>query len=995
MGTGASGRRWISASVGTALAVASFGVATAVGVRPAAAAVSPPAVRIADAGVVEGRSAGVAVQSAVRLSVALTTPQCIWWRTVDGTAKGATSIAVHDGTRDFQQKSGSVQIAAGGTAATITTTVNFDTAPEATETYSVVIDKTTVPVLGQCVASAAQDPTVWLARTTSRVTVIDAPAATTVNVADSSAIEGDGLKATVKVNVGLSVPLATPECVWFQTMNGPTRHWTTRTATDPEVMHSVQATGASALTTTDGTRDYQTKTGSVLIAAGKTAGAISTVVAADSVFEYNEQYTVRVTKTTVPVAGRCVATAGQDPLVAIGRSDAVVTIVNDDEFDWTTTPAPSCATVTCYVVLDGFDLAGFDFSGAPFAADAAFDASAAGWLADGFGAANANLAGARFVGSALSIVVVGSSLDGADFSGASLHLTAFGASLQRSKFVGTQLTKSLLNESDLTNATLSGAHIERTLIQGVTVTGADFGGATIGGSPSTGPCSYQGLDQDPIGFSGAPAALPTGYRMIGSHLAGPDVRFADETATSTDFSGLDLTNAWIELVDAAPNFGGTTSTRCMVFSSAAVSSAARFANAVLPGSTFRNVSGGGLDFDHANLAGSTFDNVALANANLSGTNLAGVTFTRVSSGGIVGTPSSLPAGWAVRGGYLVGPTAVLRGANLMGLNLAGVNLDGADLVAVRSGSVLGAPTLPSGWRMVNGYLVGSQADLTGANLQSQNLAAMALADTTLANANLTGANLASADLARSNMSGAILTNADLNGANLGDGGIPFSTGANFASATLLNTNLANANVSGARFAGATMQGVRSGGAVGAPASLPLLWSLRSGYFVGPGANLTSANLASVNLAGVVLTGATLTSANLSGAALTSVRSGGVIGTPASLPTNWRMASGYLVGPYADLGGATISEVNLNSAVLTGANLDGAVFISVLLRGADLTKVVARDITIDTVDLRNAFLTGGVFSRAVVNAIQWGGATCPDGFVVPRTSLTASCVGHGF
>jgi hypothetical protein len=58
----------------------------------------------------------------------------------------------------------------------------------------------------------------------------------------------------------------------------------------------------------------------------------------------------------------------------------------------------------------------------------------------------------------------------------------------------------------------------------------------------------------------------------------------------------------------------------------------------------------------------------------------------------------------------------LSGANLHGPDLAGVNLSGALLDHVTSGSITGTPAaLPTEWELVNGYLIGPNANLTKAD----------------------------------------------------------------------------------------------------------------------------------------------------------------------------------------------------------------------------------------------------------------------------------------
>jgi len=74
----------------------------------------------------------------------------------------------------------------------------------------------------------------------------------------------------------------------------------------------------------------------------------------------------------------------------------------------------------------------------------------------------------------------------------------------------------------------------------------------------------------------------------------------------------------------------------------------------------------------------------------------------VFSGGISDTPSALPTGWSLVDGYLIGPGADLANAILANANLAGANLSGADLSdadfsgADVSGATYGNTICPNG-----------------------------------------------------------------------------------------------------------------------------------------------------------------------------------------------------------------------------------------------------------------------------------------------------------
>jgi uncharacterized protein YjbI with pentapeptide repeats len=224
----------------------------------------------------------------------------------------------------------------------------------------------------------------------------------------------------------------------------------------------------------------------------------------------------------------------------------------------------------------------------------------------------------------------------------------------------------------------------------------------------------------------------------------------------------------------------------------------------LTGATLTGATLTGANLSGANLTGATLTGATLTGANLSGANLA-----RVSSGGIIGTPSALPSPWILVIGYLLGPSADLAGAGIVYENLTGADLAGADLEAanlgndnltgvdltnaylvfaslsdstltdanltgtnlmyvsllgVISGGITGAPyALLTGWILVSGYLLGAGANLTGGNLSNDDLAGVNLNTANLTDANLEGANLTGANLSGVNLTGANLTGATLSG----------------------------------------------------------------------------------------------------------------------------------------------------------------------------------------------------------------------------------------
>lgn len=354
------------------------------------------------------------------------------------------------------------------------------------------------------------------------------------------------------------------------------------------------------------------------------------------------------------------------------------------------------------------------------------------------------------------------------------------------------------------------------------------------------------------------------------------------------------------------------------------------------------------DFSGANMAG-----VNLTAANISGAIMGTATISQIETFNTTGVPASLPSGWKDIASTILGPTAnafdaILSGADLAGLdldqanlfgvdlsrtNLSGTDLSQATLSGVQSGGVTGtpAPSLPSGWLLANGYLVGNGANLNGANLSGTKLAGLDLSATDLAGADLDGADLTGADLDSANLSLANLTNANLSNASAKSANLSRSTlsGTTTIGLNLTDATLKDANLAGADLDGATLTGIVTGSVTGTPV-LPSGWALFNGYLVGPSANLSGADLRGLSLA----------SANLSNTNFTS----------------------------ADLGGASLVSASLSDAVLASADLTSA-----NLTDADLTDASLASANLTGSDLHGTTVTGTDFT-----GVTWSDTTCPDG-----------------
>jgi uncharacterized protein YjbI with pentapeptide repeats/formylglycine-generating enzyme required for sulfatase activity len=255
----------------------------------------------------------------------------------------------------------------------------------------------------------------------------------------------------------------------------------------------------------------------------------------------------------------------------------------------------------------------------------------------------------------------------------------------------------------------------------------------------------------------------------------------------------------------------------------------------------------------------------------------------------------------------------------------------------------------------------------GADLSNSDLSNADLSNAYYPGANFSGADLSGADLSGADLSNAVLVRADLSNANI--------SGANLTGALI-----SGADLSGADLSNAILNAVISANNTGSP-SLPINYQMVSGYIVGPFVNLSDADLRYTDLSNVNFNGSNLSNASLENSVLNNVISGNVTGSP-TLPMNYKMVEGYIVGPYVNLSSANLNdaglhEIDLTNAVLIGADLTNANLNRANLNGANLNETSLTGAHINYADLSNSNLTGVDLSNASLEYANLYGAELSD------------------
>ena len=261
-----------------------------------------------------------------------------------------------------------------------------------------------------------------------------------------------------------------------------------------------------------------------------------------------------------------------------------------------------------------------------------------------------------------------------------------------------------------------------------------------------------------------------------------------------------------------------------------------------------------------------------------------------------------------------------------------------------------------------------------------------LAGCNLANANLYGVDLAGADLTGANLAQTNLTDANLTGAEMADvtGSSVDLQGAQLVDADLTDANLPNgffdgadlqqSTISGASLTGSDFTDVQSSEVIGGDATLPANWLLDGGYLVGPGADLSGDDLSGVSLIGADLASAQLNGANLDGTDLTGANlAGAITGGLTGTPAALPV-NWTVVDGYLIGPSAFLYNASLAGAELSGDDAAGAVIEGANLTGADLSGADLSGADAIDATLTGANLQDTNLSGAQLAKVTSGGIT---------------------
>lgn len=449
------------------------------------------------------------------------------------------------------------------------------------------------------------------------------------------------------------------------------------------------------------------------------------------------------------------------------------------------------------------------------------------------------------------------------------------------KITSATLSLSAFSYANFEDAQLVGADLSGSTFYGATFSGADLFGANVSNADFTGAI----LDNVKSGkVIGVPKHLPADWRLVSGFLIGPnaDLSVPDNLRTKTasssrSVSSCDLTAPSVRYSD----------TNLQLDAHGMALTGVSFAGLNLTGSNFSGAKIENTTFESANLTGVSFRAASLKRINFSSAAVGSVDFrgaqmNEIESGctqpyaGLGAQSEQMPmfdSPWklvvpdykaqtrdmmtqratgqfvSVKQGFIVGPGSNFSGKNITGLDLKGMDLHTANFDGVVTGNVGQISTqfdrpnrsfdgaiLPTGYQVVNGWILGGHATLENVSL---------------ANLKVEPFDISQMQLNRVSSGGLVGNWGIPENFTLANGYLVGPTanlaGANLSQADLSNRDLSETDLTNANLSQANLTGVRAGGVISTGAKFPVGWANIGGYLIGPGANLTGLTLDTSNV----------------------------------------------------------------------------------------------------------------------------------------------------
>ena len=230
------------------------------------------------------------------------------------------------------------------------------------------------------------------------------------------------------------------------------------------------------------------------------------------------------------------------------------------------------------------------------------------------------------------------------------------------------------------------------------------------------------------------------------------------------------------------------------------------------------------------------------------------------------------------------------------------------------------------------------------------------------------------DLSKNNFTNSLLKNTDLTGADMSNCNM---TGVDMTGANITNTNFTNCkfdNIFGKVIGSYSM--TPSSELINtqiaktqATHCIPLYWTLSTnGYFVGPKANLSNVDLGrSIFRDTIYLKKANLNNTLMdliSGIPL-KINSAKIKGIPLTLPPNYQLHSGYLLGPYAIIHHSKIKHMHINTSSIT-PNVD---LSSAEIRLSKITNCYLDSINFTNAHIKTSIITNTTFVKCNLSSTK--------------------------